>query len=171
MGFNEPTTAHNCNKPPSTLAIAGATVMRLWGNTSILVSPATAGNGETWYDEFFGNCTELYGSAGCRVQHLATHDYSCNANTTLAYLRRLHERYKMPVWLTEFSCGDGAAKRPEADHLAFMASIVPLLDAADFVYRYAWMSATDANGLRGLIKVNSSGGQVLTDVGALYNRL
>lgn len=145
--------------------------MRLWGNSSILVSPATAGDGVSWYDQFFGNCTELYGSSGCRVQHLATHDYSCDAATTLAYLQRLHDRYKLPVWLTEFSCGDGAAKRPEKDHLAFMQAVLPKLDAAAFVYRYAWMSANDANGLRGLVKTDATGAQVLTELGAAYNAL
>lgn len=28
---------------------------------SMLVSPATAGNGLPWFDQFFGNCTALYG--------------------------------------------------------------------------------------------------------------
>lgn len=55
---------------------------------------------------------------------------TCNAD-----LKQLHERYGYKVWLTEFSCGDGAQKRPTQDHLTFMREILPLLDAADFVYR------------------------------------
>jgi hypothetical protein len=44
----------------------------------MLVSPATAGNGVPWFDQFFGNCTKLYGKSGCNISYLAAHDYSCN---------------------------------------------------------------------------------------------
>ena len=134
--------------------------------SSILVSPATAGDGRPWFDAFFQECKTLYGASGCKVSMLAAHDYSCDATTTMAYLQSLHERYSLPIWMTEFSCGDGAAKRPTKDHLAYMKEIVPMLDAAPFVYRYAWMSARGAQ--RGLI---TSDGTALTDVGTLYNSL
>ena len=49
------------------------------------------------------------------------------------YLTEVHERYGLPVWLTEFSCGDGAAGRPTADHLAYMKLVVPRLEAAPHV--------------------------------------
>ena len=58
MGFNEPNNLHNCNKDAETIAKAWGQVMAQWPNSK-LVSPATAGNGITWYDEFFGNCTKL----------------------------------------------------------------------------------------------------------------
>tara|TARA_B110001452_G_scaffold209520_1_gene179819 strand:- start:207 stop:323 length:117 start_codon:yes stop_codon:yes gene_type:complete len=32
-------------------------------------------------------------------------------------------------------CGDHADGRPSSDHLAYMRAVLPLLDAADFVYR------------------------------------
>ncbi len=132
-----------------------------------LVSPATAGNGIPWLDDFFGNCTLLYGPKGCQVSHVAVHDYSCTPSSTMAYLKSVSERYSLPVWLTEFSCGDGAEKRPMADHLAFMKEILPLLDAAPYVYRYAWMSASSDN--RGLVEGTVGGSQTLTPVGELYN--
>jgi hypothetical protein len=141
-------------------------VLKLWAGSSILVSPATAGNGLPWLDAFFGNCTALYGAAGCRVSHVAVHDYSCKASDTMAYLASVHARYKMPVWLTEFSCGDGAAARPTADHVAYMREVFPLLDAAPFVYRYAWMSA--GSDRRGLVE-GAAGAQVLTAVGEAFN--
>ena len=75
-----------------------------WGDSQ-LVSPATAGNGIPWFDQFFGNCTQLYGKKGCRIDYLAAHDYSCHPPTTLSYVKALHERYGYKVWLTEFSCG------------------------------------------------------------------
>ena len=58
MGFNEPNNLHNCNTDAETVAKAWGQVMARWPNSK-LVSPATAGNGITWYNEFFGNCTKL----------------------------------------------------------------------------------------------------------------
>lgn len=95
-----PNNLHNCNKDPKVIAEAWAIVMSNWGDASTLVSPATAGNGVPWFDAFFANCTALYGAPGCRISHLAVHDYSCDAKTTLAYLEQMNKRYGLPVWLT-----------------------------------------------------------------------
>ena len=94
LGFNEPNNLHNCNKSPLVIATAWATVLELWGSSSTLVSPATAGNGIPWLDQFFGNCTALYGAKGCQVSHVAVHDYSCDAKTTMSCvaLLRAHPR-------------------------------------------------------------------------------
>ena len=170
LNFNEPNNAHNCNLPALAVAQAMATVMKLWPD-SLLVSPATAGNGIPWFDEFFGNCTALYGPKGCRISHLAVHDYSCDAANTMSYLKSVHDRYKLPVWLTEFSCGDGADAKPTSQHLAYMKEILPLLEAAPFVFRYAWMSARDSKGLRGLVEVAPDGSQRLTVLGEAYNTI
>lgn len=171
LGMNEPNNAHNCNLPPDTIAKAWGDIMARWPS-SRLVSPATAGDGRPWFDGFFAECKSLYGPRGCNISALAVHDYSCDADTTMTYLRTVHERYTdadgqpLPVWLTEFSCGDGAQNRPEADHVAYMKAVIPLLDAAPYVERYAWMSAVSAN--RGLW--DASTGE-LTAVGKLYNSL
>ena len=101
-----------------------------------------------------------------QLDYIAVHDYSCNATETLLYLRELHDKFGYPIWLTEFACGDGSAHRPTADHLAYMKEVVPLLDAADYVYRYSWMSAHDPTGRRGLV---SNG--TLTELGQVYNSL
>jgi hypothetical protein len=168
LGPNEPNNVHNCHKGGEEIAKNWSTVLANWHPpATALVSPATAGNGIPWLDDFFGNCTALYGPQGCQVTHVAVHDYSCTPSSTMAYLKSVHDRYGLPVWLTEFSCGDGAANKPMADHLAFMKEILPLLDAAPFVYRYAWMSAHSAN--RGLVEGTAGGQQKLTPVGELFN--
>ena len=169
LGFNEPNNAHNCNISPETAAQAWSVILKRWGNSSThLVSPATAGDGIPWLDDFFSNCTHLYGPAGCQITHVAVHDYSCTPSTTMAYLESIHARYGMPVWMTEFSCGDGAQNKPMSDHLAYMKAIFPLLDAAPYVYRYAWMSGKSAN--RGLLQ-GAPGAQTLTPVGELFKSL
>ena len=167
MGFNEPNNLHNCNKDAETVATAWATVMKNWPN-STLVSPATAGNGVQWYKEFFGNCTKMYGKEGCKISYIATHDYSCTPSSTLAYIKELHDLFGVPVWLTEFSCGDGAQGRPTSEHLKFMKAVLPLLDASPYVYRYSWMSARDSNGRRGLMET-VNGEDRLTVLGQTWN--
>ena len=72
------------------------------------------------------------------------------------------------MWLTEFSCGDHSDGKPTSEHLQFMRAVLPLLDAAPFVYRYSWMSARDASGLRGLVETVDGRGR-LTELGRLYN--
>ena len=170
MGFNEPNNDHNCNTAPREAAKAWRAVMDRWPESQ-LVSPATSGDGVPWFDAFFGNCSALYGKAGCRISHLAAHDYSCDPDATLRYLERLHDRYHLPVWLTEFSCGAGAEKRPTVDHARFMEAVLPRLDAADFVYRYSWMSAHDGHGLRGLTELvpGGEGRSRLTRLGHIWN--
>lgn len=173
MGYNEPNNLHNCNKEPQDVAAHWGDIMKQFPD-SMLVSPATSGDGIPWFDAFFGNCTAMYGKAGCRLSYLAAHCYSCSPKETLTYLETLYKRYGLKVWLTEFSCGDGAQARSMDDHLYYMKQVVPLLDAAPFVYRYAWMSAHDGSGRRGLVTTESVGGvnrSALTPVGKLYNSL
>ena len=117
-------------------------------------------------------CCWLMGPSGCNISFVVVHDYSCDPNTTMTYLQQVHERYNnLPIWLTEFSCGDGADGKPTSDQVTFMTSIFPLLDAAPYVERYAWMSAHDKNGKRGLVQPGSGGQDELTDLGKLFNSL
>eukprot|EP00041_Stephanoeca_diplocostata_P017163 m.341491 g.341491 ORF g.341491 m.341491 type:complete len:362 (-) comp20611_c0_seq2:1514-2599(-) len=169
MGFNEPNDSGQCNLTPQAVAAAYANISRTW-STSILVSPATAGNGTAWYDAFFAECKAMYGPSGCNISYLATHCYSCVPTETLKYLKYLYDRYGLKVWLTEFSCGDHRAEKSTAQHMEFMREIIPLLDQADYVYRYAWMSARDSSNLRGLVET-VNGSAKLTHLGQFYNAL
>jgi len=168
LGYNEPNNEHNCNKSPREVAQSWAGIMSRWSPPSTqLISPATAGDGIPWLDAFFGNCSELYGSQGCKVFYVAVHDYSCKPQETMDYLKKVYHRYQKPVWLTEFSCGDGAANKPLEDHLEYMKAVLPLLDAAPYVFRYAWMSIKSPN--RGLI-LNNGPNQTLSPVGHYYSQ-
>lgn len=168
MGYNEPNDVRSCNKSPQDTAVAWKTVMDTFPS-SRLVSPASAGFGVFWFDAFFANCTALYGPSGCRISALAAHNYDCNPESSLDYLRFLNLRYGLPIWLTEFSCGDGKEDAPMSAQLSFMQLIFPLLEAAPFIERYAWMSAHGAN--RSLVDQGPDGRAVLTPVGELYNSL
>lgn len=134
LGYNEPNLAGQCNLSPAAAAASWANIMARFG-TSRLVSPATAGAGIPWLTQFMANCTQLYGASGCRLSYVAVHDYSCTPASTLSYLEEVYAAFKLPVWLTEFSCGDGRQNKSQADNLAFMKAVFPLLDAAEHVYR------------------------------------
>jgi len=153
---------------PRDVAVAWRAVMDNFP-VSRLVSPASAGFGVFWFDDFFSNCTALYGPAGCRISALAAHDYDCNPVSTLEYLRFLNLRYGLPVWLTEFSCGDGKEDSPMSAQLSFMQLILPMLEDAPFIERYAWMSAHGAN--RSLVMAGPDGRAALTPVGELFNSI
>lgn len=57
---------------------------------------------------------------------------------------------------------------PTAMHVEFMQGVLPLLDQADYVYRYSWMSSRDKSGLRGLMET-VDGKDQLTVLGKIYN--
>jgi hypothetical protein len=170
LGFNEPNDVHQCNTSPAAAAAAWKDVMAKFP-AAALVSPATAGDGTSWYAAFLSNCTALYGASGCRLSALATHDYTCDTGTLMAYVEGLYNRFKLPVWLTEWACGDGAAGRPAARHLAYMKAAVPLLDASPAVARYAWFAGrTKAGDARALVE-GTGGAAKLTPLGEAYNTL
>ena len=90
-----------------------------------LVSPATAGINIPWMDEFMAECELL----GCRIDYLATHDYSKDRNATKTInvrcqfklcrysimfqrLREYSERYGgLKIWFTEFAVRNVSWKR------------------------------------------------------------
>eukprot|EP00047_Mylnosiga_fluctuans_P022442 m.119770 g.119770 ORF g.119770 m.119770 type:complete len:260 (+) comp9260_c0_seq9:24-803(+) len=164
LGFNEPNIPTQCNMLPRDVAIAWGDIMRRH-NGSILISPAPAGHGIVWLTAFFQQCVELYGPTGCNISRVAAHSYSCNVNSTMTYMQSLYEAFKMPIWITEFACGDHTQKRPLSDQETYMRAIVPVFDATSYIERYAWMAARqpDARGLLGPGEAAS-----LSELGAIY---
>ena len=78
-----------------------------------------------------------------RIKYLAQHDYSGDADGVLARAAALHTKYGRQLWLTEFSVGSG---KDRATNNAFATKILPMLDAAESVARYAWYSTRNAPG-------------------------
>ena len=172
LGFNEPNFPTQCNKSPGEVAAAWGALAARWPPPGALASPAVALNGSAtswWLDQFFAQCSALYGAGGCAgIAYVAVHDYTCDAQATMAYLAAVHARYQLPVVLSEFACGSVKHKRPVAEEAALMRALVPLLEAAPHVARYAWMSARDPDGLRNLVEAGAGGGAQLSELGQLY---
>jgi hypothetical protein len=92
LGYNEPNLKGQCGLAPADAAKAWAVYLKRWGGGATqFVSPATAGNGIPWLDGFIGNCSALYGAAGCQLSYIAVHDYSCNATNLLTYLKSVSD--------------------------------------------------------------------------------
>ena len=125
LGFNEPNHADQADMTPQEAADAWPEVEK-HSHGSRLVSPVAAGKAINWYDEFFRLCH------GCRIDYVAAHLYSCNANEIMSYLHQLYQRYHKKVWLTEFSCPESSDERQQ---LHLMQTLLPQLEAADYVFR------------------------------------
>ena len=151
LGFNEPNHISQSNLLPAEAAALWPQVLAKarTNNISRIGSPAAApcGGGPTrchgdttdWFDKFFAACA-WPDSPRCNINFLATHDYACNPSKLHSFLTELHARYQLPIWLTEFNCGDGGANASAARHLAYMKEALPILESLPFVERYSWMS-------------------------------
>ncbi|KAH3886727.1 uncharacterized protein LOC127865227 [Dreissena polymorpha] len=138
--WNEPNFHSQANITPADAALIWPEVERN-SHGRPLVSPAASpchttskciGDSIDWFDEFFRLCT------GCRIDYLATHSYACHGNTTMAYLKKLYDRYHKKIWLTEFAC---PLVNDPHKQLQYMQELLPQLEAAPFVYRYSWFKA------------------------------
>lgn len=132
-GFNEPNIDVQANLWPKVAARGWMKDVQLKYPNKTLVSPAVAGSQTQWMDRFMEECEAL----GCRVDYIATHEYSKNGNVDelMDKLEKFSARYGKKVWLTEFSLGN---TYDEEKIVAYVKELLPRLEAADFVYKYAW---------------------------------
>ncbi|XP_060605819.1 uncharacterized protein LOC132758271 [Ruditapes philippinarum] len=168
LGFNEPNHVEQSNMSPEKAAAAWKEVEK-HSKGKPLVSPSAAVCGKNcrsteieWFDKFFELCKD------CRVDYLATHTYWCNANKTMTYLESLFKRYGRKIWLTEFACGESPY---ELEQLNYMKDMLPRLEAADYIYRYAWYRArlTKSGFITTAASLLKKDRSELTELGRLYN--
>ncbi|MFY1668460.1 glycoside hydrolase family protein [Plantactinospora sp. WMMB334] len=151
LGFNEPDMAGQAN-----MSVEEA--LRLWPKVqetgATLGSPAVAFGGADpggWLDRFISGAR----SRGYRVDFIALHWYggdfvTANAvNQLRQYLQAVHQRYRMPIWLTEYALIDfsnGGVRFPsEQQQAAFVTASTKMLAGLPYLHRYAWfgLPATD----------------------------
>jgi Glycosyl hydrolase catalytic core len=159
LGFNEPDNASQSNM---TVAQALALWPRLMATHLKLGSPAVATDAATpggWLDQFMKGAR----ADGYRVNFIAVHWYGGDFATGAAvhqlesYLRAIHARYHLPIWLTEFALirfGETTvfpSPRRQAD---FVTAATSMLQRLKFVQRYAWFAlpATAGDGSAGLFR-------------------
>ncbi|XP_060563830.1 uncharacterized protein LOC132723170 [Ruditapes philippinarum] len=182
LGFNEPNHVSQANLSPQVAADNWNIIENAARGKMLIVSPAAApcSGGSTncisdtfaWFDDFFRILCGIPGGdpvVPCRVHYLATHHYSCNPQSTMIFLQQLYDRYGLKIWLTEFACPNSYS--PE-EQLYYMIDLLPYLEQADYVFRYAWYvhrrAAPDAF-ISEHANLFETGTSVLTDLGQYYN--
>jgi hypothetical protein len=174
LAFNEPNFKQQANLTPTQAAAAWPQLQAIADQFHLtLVGPALnfgpAGgvvveNGVEytdpvkWYDDFFAACK------GCRVDHIAIHAYFDNAGA-LPWMIGLFDKYKKPIWLTEFS------QSPSKDQQQFMKDAVSILENDPRIFRYAWFLARSSPGDNNQFDLFTQTPGVLTDLGKLYASL
>ncbi|MEH1168719.1 glycoside hydrolase family protein [Micromonospora sp. CPCC 205539] len=150
LGFNEPDMGGQAN-----MSVDQA--LDLWPQLQAtglpLGSPAVAWGGDRpgeWLDRFMAGVKER----GYRVDFIALHWYggdftTANAvNQLRSYLQAVHNRYQLPIWLTEFALIDfsnGVRFPSQAQQAAFLTAATRMLSGLSWLHRYAWfgLPATD----------------------------
>ena len=86
---------------------------------------------------------------GYRVNFIAVHWYGADFATSAAvrqlesYLRAIHARYHLPIWLTEFALirfGATTVFPSARRQAAFVTAATSMLQRLRFVQRYAWFA-------------------------------
>ncbi|GAA0995262.1 hypothetical protein GCM10009555_089130 [Acrocarpospora macrocephala] len=163
LGFNEPDMKEQSN-------MSVETALSLWPKLMAtgqkLGSPAVAWGGNNaggWLDRFMSGAA----SRGYRVDFITLHwyggDFRADAATgqLKSYIQAVYDRYKKPIWLTEFALIDfsnGVRYPTEAQQAAFLTSATQMLGSLPYVQRYAWfgLPAKDTGVSTGLFHSNGT---------------
>lgn len=154
LGFNEPDNAGQSNM---TVSQALNLWPRLMATKMTLGSPAVATDAATaggWLDRFMHGARARH----YRVNFITVHWYGGDFRTKPAvgelksYLKAIHARYKLPIWLTEFALirFAGAVTFPTArQQAAFVTAATSMLQKLSYVQRYAWFALPASPGPSG----------------------
>ena len=136
LGFNEPNKADQAN-------LTVAQVIELWPSLTAdpevrVGSASTSADAKAWFEDFMAQVA----AKSLRVDFVAVHWYgwnagSCdNAKELESYLTWA-EKFKKPIWITEFGCMNQS--NPSADVVKnFYAAAIEMFGRHSSVERYAW---------------------------------
>src|SRR5712691_1740189 len=177
LGFNEPDNSGQSNMTP---AQALALWPKLMATKKILGSPAVATNAATsgaWLDKFMRGARARH----LRVNFITAHWYGGDFVTSQAvqqlksYLVAIHERYRRPIWLTEFALinfSNGVSFPTPSQQAAFVTAAAKMLQGLSYVQRYAWFalpatSGSNGDGSAGLFRPNA----IATAAGRAFEKI
>jgi hypothetical protein len=169
LAFNEPDLAEQAN-----MTVERA--LELWPQLEAtgmrLGSPAPAYGADTpggWFDRFMTGAR----ARGYRVDFISLHWYGSDFSAAAVghlrgYIQKVYERYKLPIWLTEYALigFSGGVRYPtQEQQVAFVRGSTAMLQSLSFVERYAWFALPSSKA--GDTGLYSSGTQP-TSVGTAY---
>lgn len=136
LGFNEPNKADQAN-------LTVAQVIELWPSLTAdpevrVGSAATSADAKAWFEDFMAQVE----AESLRVDFVAVHWYgwnagSCDSAKELESYLTWAEKFKKPIWITEFGCMNQS--NPSADVVKnFYAAAIEMFGKHSSVERYAW---------------------------------
>ena len=66
--------------------------------------------------------------AGCRVDAIALHSYTCYSRYLRDHLN-IYRAFGKPLWLTEFACMDTVARQPQSGQMEYLREAIPMLES------------------------------------------
>jgi hypothetical protein len=167
LGFNEPDNKDQANMP---VERAIAYWPKLMDAGLPLGSPGCVHADREWMLDFMAEIERK----NYRVDFICVHWYGgANSQSFINHLKKVHELYNKPIWITEFAPADWNASRVENSSITkakaanFMKEVLPELDKLDFVHRYAWFSAKTSSPALGNSALFYDNGN-LTPLGKFY---
>lgn len=170
LGFNEPDMDGQANMTPDECLEAWPQLM---GLRQLLGTPAPATS--SWLEKFLPEANRR----GLRVDFICLHRYPDISDpdavgSVEAMLREAHEKFGLPVWLTECGAADVSAwhqpqlsKPTAAMARTFLRNLLAMLEGLPFVERYAWFADRVDKEYR-LGSVFRPHASVLTPFGRIY---
>ncbi len=144
LGFNEPDLAEQANM---TVEQALSLWPRLEATGMRLGSPAVAYGGNTpggWLDRFMTGARQQNRRVDFITLHWYGSDFSAAAAGHFAgYLKAVHDRYNLPIWVTEYGLMNfsGTPKYPSTAQItAFITATTTQMQSTPWIERYAWFS-------------------------------
>ncbi len=161
LGFNEPDFAEQSNM---TVDKALSLWPRLTATGLKVGSPAVAWGGDRaggWLDRFMTGAAQK----NYRVDFVTLHWYGGDFRTEAAvgqlksYIQAVYERYRKPIWLTEYALIDfsnGVRFPTDAQQAAFVTASTKMLASLPYVQRHAWfgLPSSDTEPNSGLFRSN-----------------
>lgn len=143
LAFNEP-------DHPRQSAVGVGKAIELWPKLmqtgARLGAPATANqvlDDESWFARFMASAA----ARNFDVDFIPIHFYSSDADSAAfeAYLIAVYEKYRLPIWVTEFGLADFGRPRNSpafsfAENADFLQRSFLMLDDLPFVERHAWFT-------------------------------
>ncbi|KAH7321105.1 glycosyl hydrolase catalytic core-domain-containing protein [Stachybotrys elegans] len=157
LSFNEPDIGSQANMDPGRAASAHATFVSKYAGQVLVGAPAVSnsgnpGEGLDWLKSFMDICE---GQSDCHVDFCPVHWYSeaQYADTLLTHIEKAHEVCGgRPIWLTEF------APLGSNDQINdFMTSMIPKLDAIDYLEAYSYFMVSVGNLMTSTSQLSSFG--------------
>ena len=172
LSFNEPDEEGQANMPDIVQAVAIHKELQKAGLR--LGSPACKEEGafssSSWLSQFMTEAD----AQGVRTDYINVHWYDWGsqpgtntdpnpvdvANRLKAYLSNVYQRYRKPIWITEFNAN---GNRSRAIQDGFLQEIMPYLEDLGYIERYAYYQWNDS------MRFVDESTDELTSTGHIYN--